>query len=48
MYTNPLWDIVTTIILENGTHVEKEVSHLSFATLDDKWISLSLETTSKP
>jgi hypothetical protein len=25
---DPLWDIVITIILESGTHVQKEVSHL--------------------
>jgi hypothetical protein len=37
-----LWDIVITIVLESGTHVQKEVSHL-FTTPNNEWMSLSLE-----
>jgi hypothetical protein len=40
---NTFQDIVVAIALENGAHVHKEVSTFSFTTLDDEWISLSLE-----
>jgi hypothetical protein len=38
---NTLQDIVIAIALESEAHVQREVSHLSLATLDDEWISLS-------
>jgi hypothetical protein len=41
---NALQDIVIAIALESEAHVQREVSHLSLATLDDEWISLSPKT----
>jgi len=37
-------DIIATITLENGVHVQKETSHLFLAIRGNKWILSSLET----
>jgi len=42
-----LQDIVIAIALESEAHVQREDSHLSLATLDDEWISLSPKTIFK-
>ncbi len=42
--TTHFWDIVVVITLENKTHVQMEVSHLSLATPNNEWIFLLLET----
>lgn len=38
---NTLRDVIATIAWENGTHVQKEVSHFSLTTPNDESISLS-------
>jgi hypothetical protein len=40
-------DTITTIVLESGAHVKRRSPTFPFAMLDDKWVSLSLEITSK-
>lgn len=42
---NTLQDTITIIILKNGTHVQKEVSHLFTFTFDNESIFLSTRTT---
>jgi len=40
---NTFRDTIATIVLESGTHVQREFPTFFLTMLDDEWISLSLK-----